>query len=192
MFPLDKMFFNLQLYVSRLFCGFTNFPQKEAPCVLVKWDTVYGSFFPAWWPPLLSLSGAKESQEEGGRKLKRLQHVRAVPDPGVQRGWTDGETAHRLISKDDVIPVIGPWYAVCTLQAFTIMDQNRDGFIDKNDLRDTFAALGKPASLSPPAQWRSNYSCVEELNFLCFRGPQPWSWGPPLYLGFPSNQFMLP
>lgn len=29
------------------------------------------------------------------------------------------------------------------LQAFTIMDQNRDGFIDKNDLRDTFAALGK-------------------------------------------------
>ncbi|KTF86937.1 hypothetical protein cypCar_00048858 [Cyprinus carpio] len=29
------------------------------------------------------------------------------------------------------------------LQAFTIMDQNRDGFIDKNDLRDTFAALGR-------------------------------------------------
>ncbi|MEQ2190782.1 Myosin regulatory light chain 2, ventricular/cardiac muscle isoform, partial [Xenoophorus captivus] len=27
--------------------------------------------------------------------------------------------------------------------AFTIMDQNRDGFIDKNDLRDTFAALGR-------------------------------------------------
>ncbi|RXN27583.1 myosin regulatory light chain cardiac muscle isoform-like protein [Labeo rohita] len=27
-------------------------------------------------------------------------------------------------------------------EAFTIMDQNRDGFIDKNDLRDTFAALG--------------------------------------------------
>ncbi|EDM13710.1 myosin regulatory light chain 2, ventricular/cardiac muscle isoform, isoform CRA_b [Rattus norvegicus] len=26
-------------------------------------------------------------------------------------------------------------------EAFTIMDQNRDGFIDKNDLRDTFAAL---------------------------------------------------
>uniref|UniRef100_A0A8C1SNE9 EF-hand domain-containing protein n=1 Tax=Cyprinus carpio TaxID=7962 RepID=A0A8C1SNE9_CYPCA len=23
------------------------------------------------------------------------------------------------------------------------MDQNRDGFIDKNDLRDTFAALGR-------------------------------------------------
>ncbi|XP_077015965.1 myosin regulatory light chain 2, ventricular/cardiac muscle isoform isoform X2 [Tamandua tetradactyla] len=28
-------------------------------------------------------------------------------------------------------------------KAFTIMDQNRDGFIDKNDLRDTFAALGR-------------------------------------------------
>uniref|UniRef100_A0A8C0FK57 EF-hand domain-containing protein n=1 Tax=Bubo bubo TaxID=30461 RepID=A0A8C0FK57_BUBBB len=27
--------------------------------------------------------------------------------------------------------------------AFTIMDQNRDGFIDKADLRDTFAALGR-------------------------------------------------
>ena len=29
------------------------------------------------------------------------------------------------------------------VQAFTIMDQNRDGVIDKNDLRDTYAALGK-------------------------------------------------
>ncbi|XP_062377401.1 myosin regulatory light chain 2B, cardiac muscle isoform-like [Sardina pilchardus] len=28
-------------------------------------------------------------------------------------------------------------------EAFTIMDQNRDGFICKNDLRDTFAALGR-------------------------------------------------
>uniref|UniRef100_A0A7M4F369 Myosin light chain 2 n=1 Tax=Crocodylus porosus TaxID=8502 RepID=A0A7M4F369_CROPO len=28
-------------------------------------------------------------------------------------------------------------------EAFTIMDQNRDGFIDKSDLRDTFAALGR-------------------------------------------------
>ncbi|KAM3851186.1 myosin regulatory light chain 10 isoform 2-T2 [Vipera latastei] len=28
-------------------------------------------------------------------------------------------------------------------EAFTIMDQNRDGFIDKADLRDTFAALGR-------------------------------------------------
>ncbi|XP_006640871.2 myosin regulatory light chain 2B, cardiac muscle isoform [Lepisosteus oculatus] len=28
-------------------------------------------------------------------------------------------------------------------EAFTIMDQNRDGFIDKQDLRDTFAALGR-------------------------------------------------
>uniref|UniRef100_A0A8C8SED5 EF-hand domain-containing protein n=1 Tax=Pelusios castaneus TaxID=367368 RepID=A0A8C8SED5_9SAUR len=29
------------------------------------------------------------------------------------------------------------------VKAFTIMDQNRDGFIDKADLRDTFAALGR-------------------------------------------------
>lgn len=27
------------------------------------------------------------------------------------------------------------------------MDQNRDGFIDKNDLRDTFAALGEMFTL---------------------------------------------
>ncbi|EHH22150.1 hypothetical protein EGK_05365 [Macaca mulatta] len=32
---------------------------------------------------------------------------------------------------------------LCLCQAFTIMDQNRDGFIDKEDLRDTFAALGR-------------------------------------------------
>ncbi|KAM3875592.1 myosin regulatory light chain 2B, cardiac muscle isoform-like [Diretmus argenteus] len=28
-------------------------------------------------------------------------------------------------------------------EAFTIMDQNRDGLINKSDLRDTFAALGR-------------------------------------------------
>ncbi|XP_063063352.1 myosin regulatory light chain 2, ventricular/cardiac muscle isoform-like [Engraulis encrasicolus] len=28
-------------------------------------------------------------------------------------------------------------------EAFTIMDQNRDGFICKNDIRDTYAALGR-------------------------------------------------
>ncbi|KAL4844563.1 hypothetical protein H8958_014785, partial [Nasalis larvatus] len=28
-------------------------------------------------------------------------------------------------------------------QAFTLMDQNRDGFIDKEDLKDTYASLGK-------------------------------------------------
>lgn len=32
-------------------------------------------------------------------------------------------------------------------QAFTIMDQNRDGFIDKSDLRDTFCALGETLTL---------------------------------------------
>jgi len=28
-------------------------------------------------------------------------------------------------------------------EAFTMMDQNRDGFIDKDDLKDTFASLGR-------------------------------------------------
>ncbi|XP_019504580.1 PREDICTED: myosin regulatory light chain 2, ventricular/cardiac muscle isoform-like [Hipposideros armiger] len=45
-------------------------------------------------------------------------------------------------------------------EAFTIMDQNRDGFIDKNDLRDTFAALG----MSPPLGLR------EGLLIPCPRG----------------------
>lgn len=40
------------------------------------------------------------------------------------------------------LPVL-PALLLC-FQAFTIMDQNRDGFIDKADLRDTFAALGEP------------------------------------------------
>lgn len=28
-------------------------------------------------------------------------------------------------------------------EAFTVIDQNRDGIIDKEDLRDTFAAMGR-------------------------------------------------
>ncbi|XP_075574809.1 myosin regulatory light chain 2, ventricular/cardiac muscle isoform isoform X2 [Pelecanus crispus] len=39
-------------------------------------------------------------------------------------------------------PTALPVLLLC-FQAFTIMDQNRDGFIDKADLRDTFAALGR-------------------------------------------------
>lgn len=31
------------------------------------------------------------------------------------------------------------------------MDQNRDGFIDKADLRDTFAALGEPPFRTLPS-----------------------------------------
>ena len=37
---------------------------------------------------------------------------------------------------------VGGCSVPCLCQAFTIMDQNRDGFIDQEDLRDTFAALG--------------------------------------------------
>lgn len=46
-------------------------------------------------------------------------------------------------------PVL-PALLLC-FQAFTIMDQNRDGFIDKADLRDTFAALGEPRPSSLPS-----------------------------------------
>uniref|UniRef100_A0A3B4TJ46 Myosin, light chain 2b, regulatory, cardiac, slow n=1 Tax=Seriola dumerili TaxID=41447 RepID=A0A3B4TJ46_SERDU len=47
-------------------------------------------------------------------------------------------------------------------EAFTIMDQNRDGFIDKNDLRDTFAALG-----------RTSYVSQEELDDMLKEAPGP-------------------
>lgn len=47
------------------------------------------------------------------------------------------------------LPVL-PALLLC-FQAFTIMDQNRDGFIDKADLRDTFAALGEPSFSSLPS-----------------------------------------
>ncbi|GAB1290132.1 Myosin regulatory light chain 2, ventricular/cardiac muscle isoform [Apodemus speciosus] len=58
--------------------------------------------------------GTESQEADRGRKLQRVLHVLTDPDPGVQGA------------------------------AFTIMDQNRDsGFIDKNDLRDTFAALGR-------------------------------------------------
>lgn len=32
--------------------------------------------------------------------------------------------------------------SVVLIQAFTLIDQNRDGFIDKEDLKDTYASLG--------------------------------------------------
>lgn len=41
-------------------------------------------------------------------------------------------------------------------QAFTVIDQNRDGIIDKEDLRDTFAAMGE--SLLPSTNSES-YGC---------------------------------
>ncbi|XP_014405655.1 PREDICTED: myosin regulatory light chain 10 isoform X4 [Myotis brandtii] len=53
-------------------------------------------------------------------------------------------------------------------EAFTIMDQNRDGFIDKEDLRDTFAALG--VSLSSPG--RINVK-NEELEAMVKEAPGP-------------------
>ena len=31
----------------------------------------------------------------------------------------------------------------CLLQAFNMIDQNRDGFIDSEDLKDMLASLGK-------------------------------------------------
>lgn len=45
---------------------------------------------------------------------------------------------------------------LCFPQAFTVIDQNRDGIIDKEDLRDTFAAMGetpqKVLGIPPPVK----------------------------------------
>ncbi|KAI2533316.1 myosin light chain 5 [Homo sapiens] len=39
-------------------------------------------------------------------------------------------------------------------EAFTLMDQNRDGFIDKEDLKDTYASLGRYPGRTPQSPWR--------------------------------------
>lgn len=44
------------------------------------------------------------------------------------------------------------------------MDQNRDGFIDKNDLRDTFAALGRTTHV--PADAYVSLLCCEGFTLL--------------------------
>jgi hypothetical protein len=52
-------------------------------------------------------------------------------------------------------------------EAFTIMDQNRDGFIDKNDLRDTFCALGElRLMLIPLENGHLQYKIGGEVIFL--------------------------
>ena len=56
-----------------------------------------------------------------------------IPLPSAL-GTISGAPSHNFSQADQTIASLS--------QAFTIMDQNRDGFIDKNDLRDTFAALG--------------------------------------------------
>lgn len=45
------------------------------------------------------------------------------------------------------------------------MDQNRDGFIDKNDLRDTFAALGKTPCVSVYVSL-ALYKCTQSWTLL--------------------------
>lgn len=42
-------------------------------------------------------------------------------------------------------------------QAFTLMDQNRDGFIDKEDLKDTYASLGGCRAELRPSPWPSAF-----------------------------------
>ncbi|XP_011914730.1 PREDICTED: myosin light chain 5 isoform X3 [Cercocebus atys] len=57
-------------------------------------------------------------------------------------------------------------------EAFTLMDQNRDGFIDKEDLKDTYASLGTDAEetilnafkmLDPDGKGKINKEYIKRL-----------------------------
>ena len=43
-----------------------------------------------------------------------------------------------MISYSRLVPALSNFF----LQAFTMIDANRDGFIDQEDLKDTYASLG--------------------------------------------------
>ncbi len=42
-----------------------------------------------------------------------------------------------------LIPHLTPYFACINTQAFNIMDQNRDGFIDMDDLKGLYCSLGE-------------------------------------------------
>jgi len=78
-----------------------------------------------------SKSQEEDYQEEGPKgHLKHLCHVRSGPDTRIQRGRMYCSTT-----------------AACKMhdisQAFNMIDQTRDGFVDKEDLKDMLASLGE-------------------------------------------------
>lgn len=54
-------------------------------------------------------------------------------------------------------------------QAFTMIDQNRDGFIDVNDLKEMFSSLGKQRLSEPTSSVLSSWLCASysRLQVLC-------------------------
>ena len=42
-------------------------------------------------------------------------------------------------------------------EAFNMIDQNRDGFIDKEDLADMLASLGEPLDFCKAGQWNLTF-----------------------------------
>ena len=89
-----------------------------------------------------SQSWKEESEEKGAtRHVERLRHVRPVSDTGIQRGKPPARSTRR---EKSTFPYRGPFRASPSQsQAFNMIDQNRDGFIDKEDLKDMMASLGK-------------------------------------------------
>lgn len=91
----------------------------------------------------------------GPGRLKTVTSVSLYPDPhdvcpGVRKGHlqpqhTSPKKAKKRLEggSSNVFSMFEQTQIQEFKEAFTIMDQNRDGFIDKNDLRDTFAALGR-------------------------------------------------
>ncbi|XP_062470926.1 myosin regulatory light chain 10 isoform X1 [Pezoporus occidentalis] len=71
-----------------------------------------------------------------------------MPNSLVESGFNPGNLAPKKAKKkieggSNVFSMFEQTQIQEFKEAFTIMDQNRDGFIDKADLRDTFAALGR-------------------------------------------------
>ncbi|XP_021507158.2 myosin regulatory light chain 10 isoform X2 [Meriones unguiculatus] len=82
-----------------------------------------------WFPRVLHLGSALPQAPGGGANREEA--------PRRARKRAEGTASSNVFSMFDQSQIQE------FKEAFTIMDQNRDGFIDKEDLRDTFAALGR-------------------------------------------------
>lgn len=70
------------------------------------------------------------SQGSPGNHMQVTERAHQCLTPGPVRGAA-------------ILMWLGQAVTLGLLQAFTLMDQNRDGFIDKEDLKDTYASLGQ-------------------------------------------------
>ncbi|KAM8993160.1 LOW QUALITY PROTEIN: myosin regulatory light chain 2, ventricular/cardiac muscle isoform [Ara ararauna] len=88
------------------------------------------------WSGMYLLSQPKGKEGLPPRHLSQQHHLREAMAPKKAKKRTEG-------ANSNVFSMFEQAQIQEFKEAFTIMDQNRDGFIDKADLRDTFAALGR-------------------------------------------------